>query len=523
MKLRLMVVLAVAMAFGSLVGERTGVAPAFALAQIVVNGTADGLLDDLATNGTCDLREAVEAANTNAVVGACIAGTADVNGDAISFAIPGDGPHTIALVSTLEILERVQLDGSNAEPGITQCAAPRNLSIVITGAGAGDGIYVGPDADRTFFNGLVLNEFGGVALATSGADEVTIACSHIGTNREGTAASPNGFGVTLGNGSTLGSQFQPAFARNVVSGNVIYGVGVFGSSLVFGNHIGTNLAGTAAIPNGVGVEILESAPTAYIGNAPADGNLISGNSGPGVAVTGGANAIVSGNRIGTDITGALDLGNDDNGITVNGNTTRAAFVNNVIAFNAEPQVDLADDGPTANDANDVDSGPNQRQNYPVLTSATNTTIYGNTNGFANGTYSIDIYYSAMCGSPASYLGNAGVAIGANQEFTFTGTGNLPTDGYFFAAATNVVSVPAGYYTSEFGPCIEPGAEEPNSFDVDCENGVTVTDALAIMNVLAAIETGPQPTAPCDADVDNNASVNLTDVILVRRYVAGLII
>src|SRR5438128_7947769 len=49
------------------------VAPAM-FATITVNSTADGTLAALNGNGTCDLREAIEAANTNAAVGECPAG-----------------------------------------------------------------------------------------------------------------------------------------------------------------------------------------------------------------------------------------------------------------------------------------------------------------------------------------------------------------------------------------------------------------------------------------------------------------
>ncbi|HEX9003806.1 MAG TPA: CSLREA domain-containing protein, partial [Blastocatellia bacterium] len=61
-------------------------APAALLTTISVNSTADGTLANLALNATCDLREAIEAANTNAAVGQCPAGMAGL--DTIGFA-PG--------------------------------------------------------------------------------------------------------------------------------------------------------------------------------------------------------------------------------------------------------------------------------------------------------------------------------------------------------------------------------------------------------------------------------------------------
>jgi hypothetical protein len=49
-------------------------APATRAANITVNSTVDGTLAALAGNSTCDLREAVQAANTNLVVDVCPAG-----------------------------------------------------------------------------------------------------------------------------------------------------------------------------------------------------------------------------------------------------------------------------------------------------------------------------------------------------------------------------------------------------------------------------------------------------------------
>lgn len=99
-----------------------------------------------------------------------------------------------------------------------------------------------------------------------------------------------------------------AAARNVISGNSTAGVRVTGTAAVNavkGNYIGTNAAGTAALPNGTGAEIF-SAGSVVGGLAPspgeAPGNLISGQStnlhinGPGVNV--------QGNLIGTDAAGS---------------------------------------------------------------------------------------------------------------------------------------------------------------------------------------------------------------------------
>src|SRR5438094_684353 len=58
-----------------------------AAAAIPVNSTADGTLAALSGNGFCELREAIEAANTNAAVDACPAGMAGA--DTITFSVSG--------------------------------------------------------------------------------------------------------------------------------------------------------------------------------------------------------------------------------------------------------------------------------------------------------------------------------------------------------------------------------------------------------------------------------------------------
>src|SRR5437660_11044334 len=66
-------------------------------------------------------------------------------------------------------------------------------------------------------------------------------------------------------------------ARNVISGNQ-FGVDLEGSgNVVQGNYVGTNAAGTAAIPNQIGINIKGAANTIG-GTISGAGNLISGNS-----------------------------------------------------------------------------------------------------------------------------------------------------------------------------------------------------------------------------------------------------
>src|SRR5579871_5867300 len=81
--------------------------------------------------------------------------------------------------------------------------------------------------------------------------------------------------------STIGG--TSAGAGNIISGNTRYGIleDTFQNvgGIVQGNRIGTNSAGTAAVPNGAdGVAIMGTEGGAMIGGQAAGaGNLISGN------------------------------------------------------------------------------------------------------------------------------------------------------------------------------------------------------------------------------------------------------
>jgi hypothetical protein len=105
-----------------------------------------------------------------------------------------------------------------------------------------------------------------------------------------------------------------AGAANVISGNGTNGINLSGSSLVQGNLIGTGYTGLTDIGNtGSGINILENANV--IGGTTAEArNIISGNTSDGISM-GTDNNTVSGNYIGTNITGMGAIGNDNNGIS----------------------------------------------------------------------------------------------------------------------------------------------------------------------------------------------------------------
>jgi CSLREA domain-containing protein len=272
-------------------------------ATITVNDVGDTVADD----GDCVLREAIEAANVNAASGAmageCAGGEASPTVDTIDFSIAGGGPHTIAPATALPtLLGPVTIDGGLTDPNV----------IILDGAGAPStaaGLRLEGLGGHTVRRLAIIN-FGGAGVDTGFfVPGNTIELNRIGTNFNSAAGLGNREGVLLDGDSNTVSD-------NVISGNEDAGVSVFtgGENTIVGNRIGTNNAGSAALANGVGIELIAADANVIGGAAEADANVISGNSGDGVEFIGGDGNRILGNLIGTDGTGQSDLGNGVQGI-----------------------------------------------------------------------------------------------------------------------------------------------------------------------------------------------------------------
>jgi hypothetical protein len=221
------------------------------------------------------------------------------------------------------------------------------LKVQLNGAKAGSasGLVIG--ASDCTVKGLVINRFGldGIRISGSGAQNNKVEGNFIGTDATGSVDLGNsnaGVYIFRVSNNTVGGT-EPG-ARNVISGNG-GGVHMFGSAAtgnkVMGNFIGTNAAGTAALGNGnVGVGV--SGPTNTVGGTLSGArNVISGNLSYGVAIGDSGNK-VEGNYIGTDAEGSADLGNALGGVfiqgsnnTIGGTTSEAR---NVISGNDEDGV-----------------------------------------------------------------------------------------------------------------------------------------------------------------------------------------
>jgi uncharacterized protein (TIGR03437 family) len=335
------------------------------------------------------------------------------------------------------------------------------------------------------------------------ASGVRVQGNLIGLNAAGTAILTNaGSGIVASEmpDMTIGGT-TPA-ARNVIAGHRSYGIAV--SALgrtgiqIQGNYIGTDITGAKALGNLEGGINFGGARNGLIGGTVSGArNLIVGNSsgsfvsGNGILLFGLLEgAQVLGNFIGTDLSGTAPLGANASGILVD--STRDMRIGgiepgagNVIAFNHRKGIEVrlalgvalrgnsifsnellgidlggfASDGVTLNDPGDADTGPNQLQNYPLLTSVNSsgntTVIKGAFNSAANATFSLDFYANDTrdpdgLSEGQSYLGSGNVTTDAqgNANFTITLPVAVAASRYITTTATD-----AAGNTSEFSPSL----------------------------------------------------------------------
>ncbi len=219
-------------------------------------------------------------------------------------------------------------------------------------------------------NVIGFNANAGIQIAGPTASANVLMGNFIGTDRSGQLALGNDIGVLIsdGTGNSIGG--TTTGAGNVISGNFTAGVELSGGSVsgtqIQGNKIGTDASGTrpvtranlsdplAALQN-AGVVIIGSLANTVGGTTPQAGNLISGNY-VGVMLAGttvsGTPNDVSGNLIGTDVSGGKALGNIV-GIYINGAAgnqigSTAPGSANTVSGNTSVGVEIYGAGSTAN-------------------------------------------------------------------------------------------------------------------------------------------------------------------------------
>ena len=130
----------------------------------------------------------------------------------------------------------------------------------------------------------------------------------------------NGLRISAGGSTVTGlviNRFIPAFPASGGNGILIESAG---NNVIRGNYIGTNIAGNAAMPNGVDGIVISGSAGNVIGRTDLAfrSNLISGNSATGVRIMGAGadNNVIAGNRVGTNAAGTVALGNGGVGVWI---------------------------------------------------------------------------------------------------------------------------------------------------------------------------------------------------------------
>jgi hypothetical protein len=245
--------------------------------------------------------------------------------DTIAFNIPGTGAQTITPLAVLPtIIDPVIVDGYT-QPG----ASPNTLAngdnavllVELNGSGLSNAKGLVIDSGGSTVRGLVINRFGSDAIEIHSNGNL-IEGNFIGTNAAGTSALPNGNGIVAGFGGSPSNNMiggtTPA-ARNLISGNTAYGVSVdFSGNVVQGNFIGIDVTGVAALGNGDSGVFVGGSGNTVGGATAAARNIISAN-GRGVQFN-GTGHFLQGNFIGTDVTGTIARPNQNEGVNVNSAT-----------------------------------------------------------------------------------------------------------------------------------------------------------------------------------------------------------
>ncbi len=386
----------------------------------------------------------------------------------------------------------------------------------------GDGITLG-NTDNTTIGGttaqtrniISANGAKGIHFIFGTNTGVVVEGNYIGTDVTGTQKlGNNANGIDfLANASdnTIGG--TAASSGNVISNNNGQGIEIFGggspNNTIVGNFIGTDATGTVAMGNsGWGIDT-GSSGTMILNNVISDNN----NGGIHPEASG---IVIQGNLIGTDVTGTQNLGNlgagidantsdvqigglgagegnviafngvptDEAGVVVENGVTGISILSNSISSNGRLGIDLGNDGVTLNHPGGSTSGPNNYQNFPVLTHAYtfggSTIITGTLNSAANSPYTIQ-FFDSPTADPSGY--------GEGQ--TLIGTITVTTDSSGNAS-----------FQSSFSTAVNTG--DAISATATDSSGDTSEFAL---DVTAAALSSPLDAA--DDSYDTNVNTTLT--------------
>jgi len=304
----------------------------------------------------------------------------------------------------------------------------------------------------------------------------------------------NGIGIQGANNQIGGIA---ANTGNVIAANSYYGISLYGPGAtgnhVEGNIIGTNAALTGVFPNQFGMVIYGANGNFIGGIAAGAGNVIANNSNNGIYLWFGAQNRFLGNRI---------------------------YANQRLGIDLDPQ------GPLPNDTLDIDHGPNEGQNYPVVTLATQlanaVSVQGQLSSSRNANFRIEYFLSTSCditgmGQGEQFLGSSNVVTDVNGIATLSASlPSNPLGGFITATATS-----ADGNTSEFSPCIAIGPASAGEFNI--ATPVQAYEDVPLLKVAIVRSHGLSGTASVKfntADGSATAPADYATVTQTLTFAAG---
>jgi len=367
----------------------------------------------------------------------------------------------------------VRLAGSNNLLGGTDPAA-RN--IIGGGATAGSHtVQIGGNGNLVQGNYIGVDATGTVALEPdTGSDGIGIG-----------ALGPASNTVIGGDVPGAGNVINATGAAFVLTGGVT-------DTVIQGNFVGTDATSTVRLGGSVGIATNNGPQHTQIGGVtPLAGNVFSGLATGIYLVDGPTGVIIEGNRFGSDVTGTRPVPNLGNAIllqmpgvdgSIIGGTEPGAantiayncgggiqfafgpnhwpILGNSIHSNRALGISLSGNTPLENDDGDADTGANDQQNYPVITSAVasggSVTLSGSLNSLPSTAFRLEFFANATCdatghGEGQQFIGTTDVTTDASGNAAFGPlTFTAPDNAEIAATATD----PAGN-TSEFSACAGP--------------------------------------------------------------------
>jgi parallel beta-helix repeat protein len=295
--------------------------------------------------------------------------------------IAGTGVHTITPLAVLPTVSDTytHITGYTQSGSVQGTVASRTNTIELSGNTVlFDGLNI--NANNTTISGLVINDFRSGINATIARNNLFIWGNYVGTSTNGmtglrnSTAGINFQNVTSSYIGTNGDNINDANEGNLVSDNT-QGIQIrYGNAVsIAGNTIGLTRDGLSILGNryngiyirdATGTNVIGYDDTALSNTAAHYRNVSSGNGNDGVRLTSSSNQIISGNYLGTDVTGTIAIGNINYGVNVDG-----VSANNIIGTDA----DGVDDASETN----VISGNGAGIRFLTAGSGANNRISGN--------------------------------------------------------------------------------------------------------------------------------------------------